>query len=169
MSTKAPRKPALNSNGPWKQGIYDVSNSNKFVFGESKAQPIYRSSYEWLFMKWCELTDDVVKWGSEPFCIPYADPTANKHKMRNYWIDFTVIVANGAKWYIEVKPSKKVDEVNKFKRIYESFRTSPQKIAFAKEHSEAAINYSKWMHAMEAAKKQGAIFKIVTEKTLKRI
>lgn len=166
---KEPRKPQLNNHGPWKQGVFDVSNSIKFVFQESNEHPIYRSSYEWLFMKWCELTDDVVKWSSEPFCIPYADPTSEKYKMRNYWIDFTTIVSNGQKWYVEVKPWKQVQEVNNFKRIYEAFRTSKQKIAFAKEYKTAAINYSKWMHATEAAKKQNAVFKIVTEKTLKRI
>ena len=161
-------KPNLTGCGPWKQGKFDVSRSNKFVITES-GDPVYRSSYEWLFMKWCETADDVVSWGSEPFSIRYVDPTQSKQKYRNYWIDFTARLQNNAKWWIEVKPWKQVEEVNRFKRIYESLRTSTQKIAFAKEHKTAAMNYSKWVHAKEAARQQNAEFKIVTEKTLKRL
>lgn len=161
-------KPNLTGGGPWKQGQFDVSNSKKYVITES-GDPVYRSSYEWLFMKWCENTDEVVAWGSEPFSIPYSDPTSSRPKKRNYWIDFTTRMVNGQKWWVEVKPWKQVDSVNKFKRIYESLRTSSAKLKFAIEHKADAINYSKWMFAMEAAKKQNAVFKIVTEKTLKRL
>lgn len=132
-------KPNLNSH--FKQGYFDVLNSEKYA--DNRAC-IYRSSLEFKFMAWLEACPNVTAWVSEPFSIPYMIGDKN----RTYSIDFIVLFDNGKLWFVEVKPYKQTVigspgfEINKkkwnaainwciennddidFKIITERFRTS---------------------------------------------
>ena len=55
------------------QGKYRPSFPRKY-----KGDPtniIYRSSWEYKFMKWCDITPSIEEWGSEEIIIPYISPS----------------------------------------------------------------------------------------------
>lgn len=158
-------KPQLTATSKWKQGVFDVSKSTKYKASTLTDKCIYRSSYEWIFMKWCESNDFVVSWSSEPFAIPYQMP--NKTKSNNYWVDFTLTMSNGEIWWVEIKPSKEVNDVESFKKLWMNENNTLSKEYILLKHKTAATNYFKWIHAKAYAKLHNAKFKILTEKTLK--
>ncbi len=93
----------------YSQGYYELINPEKY-HGDPK-QIIYRSSYEYKFCRYCDLTEGVVKWSSEPFSVKYYDPV-NK-KARNYHIDFYIRVKlegsdKEVDYLVEVKPKNKL-------------------------------------------------------------
>lgn len=94
---------APNSNGPFKQGYYKLKNPSKYI--NVREQIIYRSSYEYKFCTMCDDNPKVIKWQSEPFCVPYFDPILQKQ--RNYYVDYLIVTENLGKvnkTVIEVKP-----------------------------------------------------------------
>lgn len=159
-------KPTLTKGGKWKKGYFDVSNSTKYVASKS-GDCIYRSSYEWRFMKWCENNPNVKSWTSEPFSVPYTDLT-NPNKTRNYWIDFVVEFNDGEVLWVEVKPKSQLDDVNMFSRQYAECVDITQKVNFARHNKVEAMNYSKWYHAERYAKSRNAKFMVITENFLKK-
>lgn len=127
----------------YEQGYFDVYNPKKYV---GKRPIIYRSSWEKLFMSWCENNKNVKEWGSEITAIPYCDGMGVRH---TYYIDFTVLLTNGKTMLVEVKPSKDI----------------PRSLFEAKINPVKAKNFAKW----EAARKYCATqpnteFFIATEK-----
>lgn len=148
----------------YKQGYFDVSASTKYA---DKTKPcIYRSSYEFLFMKWCERTSYVIKWISEPFELEY--PCLETGRVRHYNVDFVVDVDKPEKWLIEVKPLKEVNDANHFGRIIKTITDPANKLAYVKANKIAAKNYSKWVYANKYCKERGYRFIIVTEKWLNK-
>lgn len=130
-------------NSRYEQGYYDIYEPKKYV---GKRPIIYRSSWEKLFMSWCENNPQVKEWGSEVTAIPYWDGAGKRH---TYYIDFTVLFENGLTLLVEIKPSKDIP-----KTLFEA-KTNPVK----------AKNFAKW----EAVKKYCATqpntsFFIATEK-----
>ena len=69
-------------------------------------------------MKYCDLSETVVRWGSEEVVIPYISPI--DRKPHRYYVDFIVdmkTTAGGVKtMLIEVKPKKQCCEPKKPKR-----------------------------------------------------
>ena len=127
----------------YKQGYYDSFYPKKYL---GPRPIIYRSSLELRFMNWCELSPAVVTWGSEPFSIPYYGPTGKYHL---YYPDFILMMSNGSKLLVEVKPKKDIPQ-NDFQ-----IKTDPVK----------AKNAFKWKAATEWCKQQKSPtrFVIVTE------
>lgn len=160
------KRPTLKKYGNCKSGYYDVSESKKYIFPDGVIEPPqYKSSYEWLFMRFAERNNKVITWSSEPFPIPYFDMGTQKN--RNYWIDFTLKTASGEIWWVEVKDSKEVEEVNRFKRKFESIQNPNIAKQFALKNPKVAMNYCKWVVAKQFAISKGAVFHVVTEKDLK--
>ena len=120
---------------------------------------VYRSSYEVRFMKWCDLNDTVLEWGSEEVIVPYFNPMDKKY--HRYFVDFSLKVktnANGIKRYlVEVKPLRFTQEPKIPKRKTKGFIT---------EVVQWGVNQAKWTAARAYAKTIGAEFMIVTEKDL---
>lgn len=160
------KKPVLNGGGPWKKGVFNVSESKKYVASDS-GECVYRSSYEWRFMKWCENNPNVKNWTSEPFSVPYLD-LSNPNKTRNYWIDFVVWMNDGSCLWVEVKPFTQVQAANNFGKQYREYEKSQDKLAFANYHKTEAMNYSKWTHAEKYARDKNAKFMVITERFLKQ-
>ena len=88
------------------QGYFHPKNPEKYI-GNSE-NIVYRSSWELKFMQWCDRTPNVLKYGSEEFCIPYYNQV--KQKVCRYFPDFIIEVLenNGKtqKYVIEIKPKK---------------------------------------------------------------
>ncbi len=69
---------------------------------------IYRSSWEKVFMSYCDKNDNIIEWGSEEVIIPYRSPLDNR--LHRYFPDFYVKVKDNSgvpkKYIIEIKPKR---------------------------------------------------------------
>lgn len=136
------------------QGKYRVSFPRKY-----KGDPrnvIYRSSWEYKFMKWCDTTPSIVEWGSEEIVIPYTSPVDGK--THRYFPDFYIKTNNNDRYLIEVKPLKQTKEPKTQKRMSKRY---------INEVVTWSVNKAKWNAAEKFCSKQGWEFKIITEKELK--
>ncbi len=137
----------------YKQGKYFPRLPSKY-----KGNPrniVYRSSWEYKFMRWCDQTPSVQEWGSEEIAIPYISPVDGKrHK---YYPDFYVKVGN-KKYMVEVKPTRQTKEPKTQKKITKRYVT---------EVVTYSVNKAKWKAAEEFCKDYGWEFMLITEKELK--
>ena len=116
---------------------------------------VYRSSWEYKFMKWCDYTPSVTKWGSEEIFIPYISPVdGKKHR---YYPDFYVEIG-GKKYIVEVKPFRQTLEPKTQKKVTKTY---------INEVFTYAVNKAKWTAAEKFCKSTGLEFMIITEKELK--
>ena len=134
------------------KGRFRPKNPNKY-----KGDPrnvVYRSSWEYKFMLWCDQTSSVTEWGSEEIAVPYISPVDGKrHK---YYPDFYVKV-NNKKYMVEVKPAKQTKEPKIQKKVTKRYIT---------EAYTYATNQAKWKQAREYCADRMWEFKVITEKEL---
>lgn len=120
---------------------------------------VYRSSYELRFMRWCDLNDNVLEWGSEEIVVPYLSPLDNQY--HRYFVDFYIKLNTKSggirKYLVEVKP---------FRYTQEPVIPTRKTQSFIAEVKQWGINQSKWKAARVYAKTMGADFMLVTEKDL---
>ena len=115
-----------------------------------------RSSWEFKFIRWCDLNKNVLQYSSEETVIPYICATDNRP--HRYFVDFKVQVRtkDGSEkiYLVEVKPKSQTippkQPKRKTKRYLEECQT------FIK-------NQSKWKYATEYCKSRGYQFLIITE------
>ena len=163
------------------QGYFTITNKEKYI-GEARLA-IYRSGWEWSFMKWCDFSPSIVKWSSEPIKVPYYNTVANLDEckklglnpnnpknwaVKNYNVDFWIAIKKPddtlEKWFIEIKPGNKL------------IKPSPPKAGcllkeekrFVAQAKEWLVNEQKWKAMNEFAKKNNAKFYVFTEKELTR-
>ena len=137
----------------YKQGKYIPRLPKKYK-GDYR-NIVYRSSWEYKFMQWCDNTSSVVEWGSEEIAIPYISPVDGKrHK---YYPDFYVKVKN-KKYMVEVKPTRQTKEPKTQKKITKRYVT---------EVVTYSVNKAIWKAAEEFCKDYGWEFMLITEKELK--
>ena len=91
---------------------------------------IYRSSWEKVFMSYCDKNDNIIEWGSEEVIIPYRSPLDNR--LHRYFPDF----------YVKVKdnsgvPKKYIIEINK---VRSSFGL-PDRVFSSQEEQEFERQY----------------------------
>ncbi len=142
----------LKPSGPYKHGDFAKYKPLKY-FGPV---PIYyRSSLELNFMRKCEANHNVEKWSSEHIKIPYF---LKEKKGRNfvnvrhvYNTDFTVILKNGTKFVIEIKPES----------------LCPRKPEQMRRNPAMQKNAAKWLYAIRWCKANGYVFRVITEIDLK--
>jgi hypothetical protein len=96
------------------KGKYIPKNPEKYT-GNIK-QIIYRSSWERLFMVYCDKKENILEWSSEEVKIPYM----HEGKNRTYYPDFWVLMLNKNDHYVEklveIKPHhQRTMKVNKAK------------------------------------------------------
>lgn len=129
------------------QGIFEVKNPQKYV---GKGKPRYRSGWEWTFMQFCDNNDSILQWASESVAIPYKNPITGK--MTQYIPDFLVQyrTKNNAvvTELIEIKPKKQ--------SVIESK-------ASQRDKAIVAVNYAKWDAAQKWARRNGLVFRVITE------
>ena len=136
------------------KGKYQPSYPQKY-----KGDPtniIYRSLWERKFMKYCDLNEKILEWGSEEIFIWYRSPLDGKP--HRYFPDFCIKVQESTgvikKYLIEVKPKRQTAPPQKPKR---------QTQGYIREAYEYARNQAKWEAAKEWCKDRGYEFKVITE------
>ena len=139
-------------------GKYRPTNRKKY-----KGDPtniIYRSLWELKFMKYCDLNENILEWGSEEIVIPYVSPIDNR--VHRYFPDFYVRVRSKTgrieKLIIEIKPLKQTTPPKKQQRRTKRYIT---------EVTTYAVNDAKWKAAREYCADRNWQFKILTEKELR--
>ena len=128
----------------FQRGFYKVINEEKYIQPIDKTMnsgvlPEYRSSWEKHFMRYCDLSDKIKSWGTEPFPIKYISPKDNQ--VHRYFVDFVLIMEDGSKHLIEIKP---------------------------KSQMKMPVNLAKWEAAEMYCRQIGATFSVVTEVHLKK-
>lgn len=130
------------------QGKYTVKNPKKYVGGKS---PTYRSSWEFAFMRFCDLNESVTQWASEAISIPYRNPLSGK--MTIYVPDFFIVYQdrNGKQQVelVEVKPKSQTFQEN-------TGNSKHNKLHFV-------VNQAKWGAAKAWCKQKGIVFRIINE------
>jgi hypothetical protein len=147
-------------NRKYSQGYYKPVNPDKYVGDLSKI--IYRSSWEYRFMRYCDLTPAVQKWSSEPRAIKYYSPI--DQKMHDYYVDFYLRVDKHGKmqdFLAEVKPNKALS-----KPILENRATMKRLQEYNEQLRTWIINKAKFEAAKAFADSIGYKFVLVTEEFL---
>ena len=129
------------------QGIYQVTNKNKYV---GKKEPRYRSGWEHAFMRFCDNNDNIVQWASEAIQIPYRHPLTGKNTI--YVPDFFIVY--------RTKDNQTRAEVVEIKPKKQSVLESK---ANARDRAIVAVNYAKWDAATKWCRRQGLMFRVITE------
>jgi hypothetical protein len=131
----------------WAQGDYQVVNPAKYV---GRGAPHYRSGWEHSFMRFCDTNDHILQWASESIAIPYRHPLTGK--TANYIPDFLITYRTRDNTVraelIEIKPKKQ--------SVIESKMSS-------RDRAVIAINYAKWDAATKWARRNGMMFRVITE------
>ena len=129
------------------QGKFNPLNPEKYA---GKKTPTYRSGWELTFMQFCDNHPSVVQWASEAITIPYKNPLTGKNTI--YVPDFFIVYADkrGKRRaeLIEVKPMK---------------QTTMENAKSQRDKAAVAVNYAKWEAANAWCKRQGIIFRVITE------
>ena len=131
-------------------GQFQPKNPEKYV---GKKTPTYRSSWEHVFMTFCDNNPAIIQWASEPFMVPYRNPFTGKNTI--YVPDFLIIYVDrsDAKHaeVIEIKPRKEI---------------SMENARSARDQAAAVLNAAKWAAARAWCAQQGLKFRIVTEEDI---
>ncbi len=134
----------------FQQGIYTVMNQHKYA---GKGAPKFRSGWELAFMRFCDSNDHIITWSSESIQIPYRHPLTGKNT--RYVPDFLIQYRNKNNQVvtelIEIKPKKQ--------SIIESKASN-------RDRAVVAVNYAKWDAAQKWCKRNGLIFRVVTEEDI---
>lgn len=138
----------------YKQGIFKPKNQHKYVGDLHNI--IYRSSWEYIFLKWCDTNASVINYSSEEIIIPYRSPIDGQ--IHRYFVDFKINIVDKNKnlqtYLVEIKPdiqTKPPVKGNKRKQTY------------INECSTYAVNSAKWNAAIEYAKDRNWKFIIFNE------
>ena len=91
------------------QGRYSLKNADKYL---GRKTPLYRSSWELAFMRFCDESTSVSKWASESVKIPYKDPLTGK--LTVYVPDFMIQYSDArGKGYVELIEVKAENQMKK--------------------------------------------------------
>lgn len=138
----------------YKQGIYKPTNPHKYRGDVTNI--IYRSSWEWKFLRWCDLNPSVIEYSSEELVIPYICPTDNR--MHRYFTDAVIKVKDASgkikTYVVEIKPDAQTRPPEVPKR--KTKRYIQEVMTWGK-------NSAKWKYAKEYCKDRGYEFIILTE------
>ena len=136
----------------YKQGVY-TPMSNKY---KGAQRPVYRSSWELKFFRWCDANDNILEWTSESVAIPYTSPLTGR--TARYIVDNTVKILEGdrvVKYLIEIKPKKQTQKP----KAHGNKKNS----TVLYENATYIKNQAKWAAAEKWCKSRGYKFQILTE------
>lgn len=138
-----------NKHSHYKQGVIQASSCKKLFESCCSDNIIYRSGLEYKFICWCEKSDKVVKWASEPICIEYV--SSLDKKTHRYYPDFVIETNDNKRYIVEIKPYAQTIKPDKQASLYD-------KRTWIK-------NNDKWKYAIKFAEKtNNTKFIIVTER-----
>ena len=124
-----------------------MQNPAKYVGNKT---PTYRSSWEYVFMQFCDNNPSILNWASEAVHINYRNPLTGKNTI--YVPDFLITYndATGGQHaeVVEVKPRKE---------------TTLEGAKNIRDQAAAILNMAKWEAARQWCKAHGLTFRVVTE------
>ena len=123
------------------QGFFVPKNPEKYV-GTGNIR--YRSSWEMVFMQFCDNNPKVLQWASESVQIPYRNPLTGKQTI--YVPDFLVIYQS---------KGKKITELIEIKPKAQTMIT--EKTRSARDKAAIAVNTCKWQAAQIWCKRMGCV------------
>tara|TARA_A100001388_G_C28770712_1_gene503643 strand:+ start:3085 stop:3522 length:438 start_codon:yes stop_codon:yes gene_type:complete len=130
------------------QGRFAMKYPDKYVGGKT---PLYRSSWEFAFMRFCDESPSISKWASESIKIPYKHPLNGKFSV--YVPDFFIayVDKNGRQHadVIEIKPENQTKMESVGRNRY--------------NQAQLIINQAKWKSARLWCKNRGFSFKVINE------
>ena len=137
-------------------GIFRPLKTEKYL---GNKLPIYRSSYEKAFFRFCDSNPSVLKWGSELAVIPYLHPLDKK--VHRYIVDNFVLLKDSTnqihKYLVEIKPKSQTQMPIQKKK---------KRKTLLFEQLQYAENQAKWEAANAWCKKNKCKFLILTENEL---
>jgi hypothetical protein len=147
--------------GKIQQGYFKPAFPEKYV--GDPTQIIFRSSWEFKFLKWCDHSPTVIKYSSEPVGIPYYSPLDKRG--HTYYIDCYVVTKDNdgreQSWLIEIKPDKYTKPPTAPDRM-----TDKQTANYVYAAKQFIVNQAKFEAAKEFASVRGLKFGIITENFL---
>ena len=133
-------------------GRFIPKNPAKYV-GKSVRNVMFRSSWELAFMKWLDSNDAVLRWGSEELAIPYVHPVDGR--VHRYFPDMVIMYLDTAG-----QVQKEIIEIKPYKESIATPRMTPRDAAALQ------VNEAKWKYAADWATRNGAKFRVLTERTM---
>lgn len=110
-------------------------------------------------MKYCDLNENILEWGSEEIALPYRSPVDNR--IHRYFPDFYIKVKESTgqikKYLIEIKPKKQTVEPKMKQKKTKGY---------IYEVVEYAKNQAKWKAAKEFCEDRQWEFRVLTEDDL---
>jgi hypothetical protein len=130
------------------RGKFTMKHPEKYV---GNKMPIYRSSWEFSFMNFCDNNPSIQKWASEAISIPYRDPLTNKQTIYvpDFFIQYVDKKNNMLTELIEIKPASQTILERVGKNKY--------------NQAQYVKNQAKWAAASAWCKQQGIKFRILNE------
>jgi hypothetical protein len=130
------------------QGIYKIKNPEKYL---GSKDPVYRSSWEFTFMSFCDNNPSVQQWASECVKIPYRDPLTGKSTV--YIPDFLIT-------YVDKKLKKHVELIE----IKPANQMMVEKVGKSSYNQAQYVkNIAKWEAAGAWCRQQGIKFRVINE------
>ena len=133
-------------------GTFTPAHPEKF---KGRYRPVYKSSLELKFMRYCDRNPAIVLWDYEGLHIKYLDRSQKPEKVRDYHIDFVIYARTKdgiKKIWVEIKQSSEVRK--------------PLNESDARSWRTWVKNQCKWKQAAATARQNGAGFKVITEEQL---
>ena len=127
---------------------YNIINPEKYI---GTKQPIYRSSWEMSFMRFCDTNPSIQKWASEAISIPYKDPLTGRNTI--YVPDFFI-------QYLDKNNKLNVELIE----IKPASQTLLERVGKNKYNQAQYVkNQAKWQAAAIWCKQQGIRFRVLNE------
>ena len=147
---------SIHKKGDFKKGVYRPIYRQKF---KGKKYPVYRSSWELHFFRWCDYNNNVLEWTSEGIVVPYISPLDTK--THRYFVDNSLVLnqrGKNVKYLVEIKPFTQTQKP--------VMRGRKKQSTFLHEQATYDVNQAKWRAAKQWAYDHGYKFLILTEKEL---
>jgi hypothetical protein len=106
-------------------------------------------------MVFLDTNSSVMQWASESISIPYRNPVTGKQSI--YVPDFLITYRD--------KTNQLKAELVEIKPAGQSVITENMK---SRDRAVVAVNYAKWAAAQSFCKRQGLLFRVITEKDMFR-
>lgn len=141
----------------FKQGRYNIPARYRDKYIGDYNNIFYRSKWEKTFMDYLCQSNNVKRWNSEDLIVRYINTLDGR--VHEYYVDFYVEIEKEdgtiAKYWIECKPYSQTQPP----------KPSRNMKTYNFQLRTYITNMSKWKYAKEAAERNGAKFKILTERS----
>jgi hypothetical protein len=130
------------------QGKFTLKNPEKYL---GTKDPLYRSSWEFAFMKFCDESPSIAKWASEAVRIPYRNPLTGRYTI--YVPDFFInYVDKGGQPHAEIVEIKPQNQSLK-EKVGKNLNNQASYI----------LNQAKWEAATAWCRQKGLKFRVINE------